>query len=196
MHAYSGKDSRARVYALLATVSVVVAIIVNAITDAIGLRPAWLFSSPTVGATYYFLYRLLDSRAWKWDLLRKTGFVDTPVVAGTYEGHLVSSYGADKIPIKLTISQSWTGIFIRMEVLNKETSKSRSVTASLDLEGHDGAHLTYAYKNEIQPGIADDDVTDHDGTADLDVNLADRKISGRYYNARGRQGNLRLTPQP
>lgn len=79
-----------------------------------------------------------------------------------------------------------------MEILDKDTSRSRSVAASLEPSGHRDAHLTYTYKNEIRPGIADDDMHNHDGTADLDFDTLGGTASGKYFNARGRQGTMTL----
>jgi hypothetical protein len=192
VHAYSAGDSRVRAYVVLATVAVVVAIAANAAFDAAGFGPAWLFSSPTVAASYALLYRLVDVRAWRWPVLRATGVIETPIIDGTYEGDLLSTWGPDLIPVRLVVSQRWTRILVRMEILDRDTSTSRSVAASLNPSGHRDAHLTYTYKNEIRPGIADDDMHNHDGTADIDFDAATGTANGKYFNARGRQGTLTL----
>lgn len=106
MPAYSAGDSRVRAYVVLAAVAVVLAIAANAAFDAVGLGPAWLFSSPTVAGSYALLYRLVDVRAWRWPVLRTTGVIETPIIDGTYEGDLLSTWGPDVIPVRLTSSLS------------------------------------------------------------------------------------------
>lgn len=196
MHAYSATDTRLKAYGLLATLAVVVAWIADAVAAQLGLGPAWLISAPTVAASFYLLHRITDVAAWRWGPLRKAGLISTPVVDGTYEGHLVSSYDTSKrIPIRLKISQRWTRIFIEMEVTGRATSRSRSVAASLDPQGHTGARLTYTYRSAVQPATAEPDMRDHDGTADLDFDLPAGTVTGKYFNARGRQGDMHLRRQ-
>lgn len=193
MHAYSATDTRLKAYGLLATLAVVLAWLANAGAERLGIGPAWLVSSPTVAAAFYLLHRLTDVAAWRWEVLRKAGLISTPVIDGTYEGYLESSYDKSKqIPIRLKISQRWTRIFIEMEVTGRTTSRSKSVAASLDPQGHTGAHLTYTYKNAVQPAAAEADMRDHDGTADLDFDVPAGTTTGRYFNSRGRQGDIHL----
>lgn len=193
MHAYSATDTRLKAYGLIATLAVVLAWIANAVAERLGIGPAWLVSSPTVAASFYLLHRLTDVAAWRWEPLRKAGLIGTPIIDGTYEGHLVSSYDTSKqIPIRLKISQRWTRIFIEMEVTGRTTSRSKSVAASLDPQGHTGARLTYTYKSAVQPATAEADMRDHDGTADLDFDIPAGTVTGKYFNARGRQGDMHL----
>lgn len=191
MHAYSTGDSRTAAYGVLASLAVVAAIASNAAAEALGLGPAWLVSAPTVAAAFGLLYELMDRAAWRWRWVRTLGIIDTPVVDGIYEGHLVSSHEGKVVPIRLRVDQRWTAIVVRLEVLTPATSTSRSIAAALSRDGHRDARLTYTYKNEVRPGVADLDMSDHDGTADLVVH-EHGAVSGRYFNARGRQGTMAL----
>lgn len=194
MHAYSATDTRLKAYGLLASLAVAIAWAANAIATGIGLGPAWLVSAPTVAASFYLLHHMVDVKAWRWPVLRKAGIIATPLIDGVYDGTLVSSYDRSRaIPIELTVSQTWTRVFIEMKVTGMQTSRSKSVAASLDPRGHTGARLTYTYKNAVQPGAADPDMRDHDGTADLDFDIPGGTVTGRYFNARGRQGDMSLT---
>ncbi|MBM2620952.1 hypothetical protein JIG36_36180 [Actinoplanes sp. LDG1-06] len=195
MHLYSSTDSRISAYGIIALIAVLTAIAADSVTDALDIGPGWLFSAPTVAAAYGLLYRLIDSTAWRWIWLRRLGFIKTPVVEGVYEGQLVSSYNNTMLPIKICIDQSWTNITIRFEVLGTRTSSSYSIAANLSTEGHLHARLTYTYRNAVQPGIADPDMNDQEGTAEVVIDTASGEMRGRYFNSRGRKGTLTLTRQ-
>lgn len=192
MHVYSSHDRRAGVYAVLATIAVALAIALSATADAFSLGPPWLVSSPTVAGAYALLYRLVDTAAWKWQWLHRLGLIDTPTVDGIYDGHLLSSFHPDEIPVRIEIDQRWTRLSVRFSVVGVTTSSSRSVAADLAADGHRDARLTYTYKNIINPVVADSDMGDHDGTADLYFDTTTGAVRGRYFNARGRQGTITL----
>jgi len=188
MHSYAG-DNRLKMLGAIATVSVAVAIVVNFVWDRLGFEYDWLVSAPTVAGAFAGLHQLVDARLWKWSPLHRIGLIDTPVIDGVYVGTLNSTWPGDPVPIRIQIDQRWTNICIRFEVTAPATSNSLSVTAALQREGHRDAALTYTYKNAIRPATAGDDMRDHDGTADVTI-TRDGKLSGRYFNARGRQGEL------
>jgi hypothetical protein len=60
--------------------------------------------------------------------------------------------------------------------------------ASVSSEGAT-ARLAYCYRNKTNPGVADDDMGDHEGAADLTIN-AEGDDNGRYYNSRRRAGSI------
>jgi hypothetical protein len=51
----------------------------------------------------------------------------------------------------------------------------------------------YTYRNQTRPGVADQDMNDHDGTAEVVIDTQTGELHGRYFNFRGRQGTLTLT---
>lgn len=191
MHAYASGDSRGKAFGVMATLAVLIAIASDALAKEAELAPGWIVSAPTIAASFGLLYQAVDATIWRWGWVRAIGIVDTPIIEGTYTGFLVSSYGGKTVEIRLQIEQRWTRLLVRFQVIGVETSTSRSVAASLSRYGHHDAHLTYTYKNEIRPGVADPDMSDHDGTADLIISSTG-KITGRYFNARGRQGTMDL----
>jgi hypothetical protein len=192
VHVYSSNDRRATAYGTIALAAVLLAIAANAATDALDIGPAWLFSAPTVAAAFGLLHRLIDTTAWRWPWLHRLGLIQTPVVEGIYEGDLVSSYNQTTLPIRICIDQSWTGIAIHFEVLQPRTSTSSSIAASLSCDGHRRAQLTYTYRNQVHPGVADTDMTDQEGTANVVIDTETGVMTGRYFNSRGRQGTLNL----
>ncbi len=193
MHAYSSSDSRTPALGTIALIAVLLAMAANVLTDALGIGPAWLVSAPTVAAAFGLIYRLVDTIAWCWPLLHRLGVIQVPLVEGTYEGHLVSSYKQTTLPVRICIDQTWTRIAIRFDVLEPKSSTSYSVTAGLGADGHNHARLTYTYRNQTRPGVAEADMNDHDGTAEVVLDVLTGKLTGRYFNFRGRQGTLSLT---
>ena len=192
MHVYSDCENRASALGTIALLAVIVAIAANALIDGFGILPAWLVSAPTVAGAFGLLYKAADKIGWRWSLLRRIGLIETPVVEGTYEGHLVSSHQNTSVPVRIRIDQTWTRISVRFEVIEPASSTSYSVSAELRRVGHDDARLTYTYRNQPQPGVAEDDMKGHDGTAEVTIGHATGRVSGRYYNFRGRQGTLTL----
>lgn len=191
MHAYA-TGSRTQVYVYLAVIAVILAILTNAGVDATGFAYGWILSAPSVGGFFVILLQVFDTWAWRWSWLRTIGVTSTPVVDGVYEGTIRSSYQQTEVPVRLIVEQRWLRILIRFQVLGRETSESRSAAAAVTEEGHRDARLIYTYTNHVRHGIADDDMHDHDGAADV-VLTPDGRIRGRYFNARGRQGILELT---
>ncbi|MET3919957.1 hypothetical protein ABIB26_000883 [Arthrobacter sp. UYEF20] len=173
-------------------IAVVLAIVVNAGVDATGFDYGWIVSAPSVGGFFVILLRVFDTAAWRWHWVRRVGVTSTPIVEGIYEGTLRSTYQGVEMPVRLKVEQRWLRIIIRFQVLDPQTSESRSAAAAVTDEGHHDARLIYTYSNQIRHGIADDDMNDHDGAADV-VLTPDGHIRGRYFNARGRQGVLELT---
>jgi hypothetical protein len=190
VHAYA-TGSRSQVYAGLAVFAVIIALILDRGVNASGFSYGWLVSAPSVGGAFTALLGCFNIWAWRWRWLQATGVVGTPVIDGTYEGTIRSSYGQFVVPVRVVVDQRWLGVLIRFEVLGATTSTSRSVTAAVYSEGHRDARLTYTYTNRIRPGFADDDMADHDGTAEVTV-TPDGRMRGRYFNARGRQGVMEL----
>jgi hypothetical protein len=190
MHAYA-TGSRTTAYGYLAVIAVILALALNAAVDATSFSYGWLLSAPSVGAAFVLLLGAFDTKIWRWVWLRKFGVTSTPVIDGTYEGVAKSTYANTIIPVRLTIDQNWLRILIRFEVVGLETSTSRSAAASVLNEGRDDARVTYTYSNRIKPSFADADMRDHDGAAEL-VITPSGLVRGRYFNARGRQGDLEL----
>lgn len=196
MHVYSTADSRTSALGSIAVAAVVFAVAANAVTEWLHIGPAWLISAPSVAAAYGLLYQALERFAWRWQIIRKLGLVETPVIDGVYEGFLISSYQQKKVSVRLRVDQTWSRISVRLEVLGPaQTSTSYSVTAGLGRDGHNDARLTYTYRNQTRPGVAEADMSDHDGTAEISFSGRGGDVSGRYYNFRGRQGTISLKRQ-
>jgi len=193
VHVYSSSDNRTPALGAIAAGAVLIAIGMNVAAEALGIGPAWLVSSPTVAAAFGLIYRFVDTVAWRWPLLRRLGLIEVPLLQGTYDGRLISSYQQTTRPVRICIDQTWSKIVIRFDVLPPTSSTSYSVTAGLSTVGHHQARLTYTYRNQTRPGVADQDMNDHDGTAEVVIDTQTGELHGRYFNFRGRQGTLTLT---
>ncbi|MEH1058765.1 hypothetical protein V6U89_26580 [Micromonospora sp. CPCC 206171] len=193
MHVYSSSDNRTSALGAIAVGAVLLAIGANVAFQALGIGPAWLFSPPAVAASFGLLYHAMDTRAWRWAPLHRLGVIQVPVLAGVYDGQLISSYQQTTLPVRICIDQSWTKIAVRFDVLPPTSSTSYSITAALADVGHHHARLTYTYRNQTRPGVAEADMNDHDGTAEVVIDTRTGQLTGRYFNFRGRQGTLTLT---
>lgn len=192
MHAYSTDESRVRTYSVLAVLSVVLAWAIVALTSLLKW-PQWLVSAPAMGGVFATLYSAFDRYAWRWPICRRLGLVDVRDVSGTYDGALISTWKQDgkqvEREVTFVVVQTWTTICVEMTVA-AETSTSFS-TSALAAITHDGAAtgLTYIYKNSVNPGVADEDMSDHDGAAALRI-YDDGRVTGRYFNGRPRAGTI------
>ncbi|MET8527165.1 hypothetical protein [Micromonospora sp. NPDC005172] len=192
MHLYTSDDERAPALAMIAVAAVVLAVMVNAVVDRLGVGPPWLFSAPAVAACFGLLYRAMDTVAWRWPLLHRLGVVRVPVLQGMYDGELVSLHEQTTLRVRVCIDQTWTRIAIRLDVLAPTSSTSRSATAGVFTDGHSRSRLTYTYRNQVRPGVADPAMKDHDGTTDVVIDARSGELTGRYFTQRGTQGTLAL----
>lgn len=193
MHTYSTPGSRARVYGAMAVPAVMCAWIIVALVSHLNW-PTWLVSAPSLTVTYAGIYALVDKVLWKSPAMRRLGLVDIDDLSGTYDGQLVSTYKDDARrqitrDVELMVSQTWSQISVRMEVKGgASSSTSDSATASL-YRGGNGTRLAYMYQNRVNPGVADADMADHTGAAELVV-TGDGTLTGRYFNSRPRAGTI------
>ena len=198
MHPYTTQESRVALYGGLATLSVAVSWLITALSSSLSW-PQWLISGPSVAGTFALLYWTFDRYAWRWVWARAIGRVNVADIAGTYEGKLVSTYEdqtgqSTEIELRLEISQTWTRMSVEM-TLEHQSSSSSSISAlgSVIREGS-ATRLTYIYRNRINPAVADADMGDHDGAADLLI-YADGRLTGRYFNVRPRAGTIEAQKQ-
>jgi len=193
MHSYSTSRSRVAIYGAIAVPAVILAWLIVTITSSLDW-PQWLVSAPSVVATYGAVYALVDRVLWKHPLFQKTGLSDVVDISGIYEGKLTSTYtdqeGRPVVrEVVFTIIQTWTHISIAMTVEGGSSSSvSDSAIASVTKAG-DGTRLAYIYQNRVNPGLADPDMGDHAGAADITVR-EHGDLTGRYYNSRPRAGTI------
>ena len=196
MHAYSTHEARVRVYSLLAILSVGVAWLVSLVTSNFDW-PQWLVSAPSVVGVYALLYQVFDRWFWRTPAAQRSGLTEVPDLSDTYDGKLTSTFRDSAgnnvvIDISLVIQQTWTKMSVEMAVTSgSSTSRSISAVGSISQDGT-ATRLIYLYQNKVNPGLADDDMHDHEGAADLRIKR-DGTLEGSYFNARQRAGTIQAT---
>lgn len=147
-----------------------------------------------MAVTYVFIYRLFDRVLWKVSFFRTVGLVAINDVSGTYQGTLISTFNnpdgtAVTRDLTLVVQQTWTNLEVSMTVTSgSSTSRSCSAIAAIS-EQAVSTRLVYVYQNKVNPAVADADMGDHDGAADLLIS-ADGSLNGRYFNSRPRAGTI------
>ena len=192
MHPYS-TDSNERESILfgLAITAVLCALGFSSLVRTTHITVPWWFDAPSTMGFYGILFKCFDQKLWRWRVVRWTGLLKVPVLAGEWRGHVVSSFDDHKKPHEVTIriTQTWTRIGI---LLSSETSDSHTLTAAIQVYAPEGMVLTYQYENQPKPHAVRT-MEIHIGTARL--MFADGKVlEGNYYSGRGRQaqGSIHL----
>lgn len=196
MHPYSSSENRVPVYIVIAVLSVLLAWAVNVVTELLDW-PGWLFGGPSVALFYTLMYWGFREWGWRSELAARLRLSQMRNISGTYRGFLKSTWKDEHDnPIEksctLEIYQSWTDVSIKLTVAD-QASSSASVAAALTAQPA-GVLVHYYYRNEVKPGIADEDMSDHDGSASFEWRERDRTISGRYFNMRPNKGSLTFSP--
>lgn len=199
MHPYSTYDSKVRVQSLLTVCSVATAWLISIAASTIEW-PQWLVGAPSVVGVYALLYGVFDRWLWRTPIAQRTQLVPVPDLSGVYEGRLTSTFkdadGENVVrDIELMIQQTWTRMSVEMNVISGSSS-SRSISAigSISKDGT-SARLIYLYQNKVNPGLADEDMRDHEGVADLRIR-PDGSLEGTYFNARTRKGTIQASRKP
>ena len=193
MHRYSVDENRVTTYGLLAVPAIALSW-GSVKLFSLFSWPEWLVSVPAVSGSYVLFYGLFDQLVWRTRAARALRLSTTPDASGAYEGTLTSTFRDDhgaqvEHRVKIHVQQTWTHLRVAMEVGDRSrTSSSVSFMGSIRSEGSSTC-LDYCYRNKVNPAIADADMGDHDGTADLTIE-ADGSVRGRYYNSRPRTGSI------
>ena len=150
--------------------------------------PQWLVSAPSVVGVFALLYQAFDQWFWRTLVAQNSWLTEVPDLSGTYDGKLTSTFrdsAGDNVvvDISLVIQQTWTKMSVEMAVTSgSSTSRSISAVGSISQDGT-ATRLIYLYQNKVNPGLADDDMHDHEGAADLRIKR-DGTLEGSYFNSR------------
>lgn len=191
MHAFSSNLSRTSAYSIIALASVIIAVCINIALQKVHAPNNWLISAPTLAAVYIALYQFVDKVAWRWNILRMTAVIKDTAIDGTYEGKIVAEYNGKSYPVRLIVSQSWTKLLIQFDVLGQNPSSSCSISAYCEDLCNGDVKLNYTYRNTPNPGIAEQDMTMHEGNAEILIK-GNGTARGTYFNSRPRKGSIVL----
>ncbi|OFZ55754.1 MAG: hypothetical protein A2428_03660 [Bdellovibrionales bacterium RIFOXYC1_FULL_54_43] len=189
MHAYQGnQDERKRIHFFFAICSVPLAWLLGRALKATGWELWWL-DAPAVWGIYVALCKGFSKWGWRLHVLRKIGVVTTPDFAGSYTGKLRTSHDEVEREVTMRIVQEFDRMQVRWE---GPMSISRSVAASVICEDGAGPRLLYSYTN-APDAMAPDALVVHDGTCELELDVAGMGLRGHYYNGRGRKNHGAVT---
>jgi len=185
MHPYStDSKEREQVLLALAALAIVLALALSLALKAAHLTVPWWLDAPATMGFYGILFKWFDERLWRWPPIRWTRLLKVPILAGEWQGHVLSSFDDHKKPhaITLRIKQTWTRIVV---LLSSGTSDSHTLTASIQIAAPEGVVLTYQYQNQPRPDALKT-MEMHIGTARL-VFMDGSALEGYYYSGRGRR---------
>lgn len=148
--------------------------------------PFWI-ELPSLPGIYALTLWLFEQYLWKVAFFRSLLGVETPLLAGTWEAELSSSFDNHAVPAKakVTIEQTWRKIFV---TLDTNHSLSESLTGSINVKSSTASSLTYNYLNKPKSG-APATMVMHEGTCQLYFGNDLKSISGDYFSGRGRQNH-------
>lgn len=187
-----GTDSGERIRTLGA-IAIVAVIFSWLLTNLIGSMqvnlPFWV-EGPSLLSVYGLAVWAFDEWGWRWASLRSVLRLRVPDLAGQWQGRLWSNFdgGRDRDDVRVTITQTWTRILIRLET---GSSRSWSTVAAISTADPGQPILSYQYMNEPRADAAES-MSTFKGTATLALVSSDR-LEGDYYSGRGRNQFGRLS---
>jgi len=122
---------------------------------------------------------LVNRWLWKTRFIRWVLSIDTPVIAGRWEGYIRSSYDdfAGRYPVVVEIHQ--TNQETRLTYFD-ERATSKSLSTDFEIEEGAPPKFMCIYRNE--PVMAEEDLQIHHGTMILVIDQAKRQMNGTYLN--------------
>lgn len=183
MHPYS-TDSRERetVPLYLAAAAIASALLLSVIFKEVDWAPpAWL-DAPSTIAFYGMYYQVFRKWIWRWPILRTIGLIKVPYLAGTWNGHVVTTYDElkGKHEVRVIVKQDWTHFQFS---LSSKHSQSKSTIGGILVQ--DGIAISYEYLNEPLSNALDTMHT-HRGSVRLALSEDGETLSGDYFTGRDR----------
>ena len=190
MHTYALKCGRGRAFFLLAAASIFIAPWLARALETVEVLSGLDLGAPSAAIVFSVLFFISDRWAWRVPVLRAILGADGLSIAGDYDIDFVSGQPyPGRWPATLRVRQRWTSLSIVTRMATGRSS-SYSTSAAVDVQGDGRVRVRYSYINEPQPGIADDDMKDHVGAAEID--FVGEELRGRYCNMRPRAGSIVL----
>lgn len=193
MHSYSTDGpGRIRGVAICALVSAGIVVATQSLHEAVVPQHWWWSPIPSLGLVFTGVFGTVERWGWKMPVIRSLLGINTPNLAGRWEGNILSSYDDhdEAVPITVEVRQTWFRISIYLQT---ENSSSESLTASMLVNGSHHVRLSYEYENNPDPD-SPKTMSRHLGTAVL-RNREEANLEGYYYSDQHRQqaGRIKLT---
>jgi hypothetical protein len=141
---------------------------------------------------------LFNKYIWRWPFWRSIGLISYPDFTGIWVGNLTSysTNGIDpiKIPVELSINQSWLYIEI---ILHTKESDSTNRFAYMYTD-NSKIHISYEYINKPLPSVKQaQKMYEHHGFCILTISDNHSSIDGEYTNdtSRLRRGSFTVKKQ-
>lgn len=187
MHPYaSDSNEREHVMFGILIVSVLIAFGVDLLARYFNFELHWLVDL-SFFIFYVIIYGFFDRILWKFPFFHSVGLVRFPILEGSWEGTINSSYSpTTDIKAQLLIYQTWSRMNIHLKT---DKSSSDSLTATIITENKKKIEISYEYQNNPEYGTG---LEIHRGTARLTLSENRTKLTGNYYNDPMREtyGNL------
>jgi len=184
LHHYTADTTdRTRVHIILFIVATLSAWLLGKFFDYYEIQPPWWLEVPSMFGFYVIYFGLFNQYLWKVKLIRFLLRIETPVIGGTYETELRSSFDDFSSVKKITyeILQKWNTILIFSET---DTSYSKSLSASFHLCDVNRQSIVFQYQNSPKAS-APSHLNIHYGFAEFCI-ISETKITGEYFTGRSR----------
>jgi hypothetical protein len=151
-----------------------------------------MFAAPSTMAVFGVFYYLFNKHLWKYPPF--TALHGVPDLNGIWYGSLdridvVKDEKETKVPITITITQTWSKIDLILENTDEEccTGITRSFTksATLNVENANAQFIRYIWEYEKANGFAELRLHDSGNT--------ERSLEGPYYSSANIKGHIRVT---
>jgi hypothetical protein len=191
-HPYAtDSDERKMIPLFIAALAIISAMALSRLLESIHW-PGWI-DAPATAGFYGLYYEAFRRWIWRMPILQRLGIVKVPVLNGSWQGHVVTSFDEleGRHPVTVHIVQDWTHLLVRLQT---EYSRSQSLVGSILVD--DEVTLSYDYRNEPLPGAAGS-MHAHRGSAVLRYDANAALLEGEYFSGRDRSnyGALHLQRQ-
>jgi hypothetical protein len=192
IHYSINSNSRTKIYFYIAVISILITSFFPAIFNEIQMNQ--YYYAPSALTIFFFLLFLTDNFLWKLPIINY--LIGVSNVNGVWEGIVVRN---NDVPFnaKITVSQTWSKIQIRLETQSNHTDKiiasgTYSIAKAVGLkEENQNIELNYIYDKYII-GDANQNNSEGEGAAKIILSKVDnyKVLEGGYYNKKKKAGTF------
>ena len=198
MHEYSlNSHNRLVAIYLIATISGFLAAYVTHYTQTLSHITDLPLAAPSGVLVFFLVFWTFDHFIWRWRLWFWLGLIQVPNIRGRWKGALHTSKDnfINSIPIELSVTQTYTKIFIQ---LDSDTSFSQSHMAAIKMLDQTSYEIRWEYF--AQPKTGPESGFRHYGVTYMRLRGKGgnfkKKQSADYYTEFDRDTSGRITLEP